>query len=286
MGIKTKCFMRVKFINLYILYLAILTSACSQSFQNNSFNIIPAGKTIQERFEIPREYKRIEYDSGSFSHYLQHLSLKPHNTPVYLYNGIKKVPSFHAAIIDMSVGDKDLQQCADAIMRLRAEYLYAQKRYDDICFHFTNGFKFEYSKWKKGYRIQVKGNSVHWVNKQSPDKGYETFLSYMQTVFIYSGTLSLSKELIKKNISDLKPGDVFIIGGSPGHAVIVVDHIRNISTGKKYFMIAQSFMPAQSIHILVNLNDKNLSPWYAQDFESYLLTPEWTFSRNNLMAFE
>ena len=52
--------------------------------------------------------------------------------------------------------------------------------------------------------------------------------------------------------TSLQPGDVFIKGGSPGHAVIVVDVAIYTQTGKKVFLLAQSYMPAQQIHILVN----------------------------------
>ena len=42
-------------------------------------------------------------------------------------------------------------------------------------------------------------------------------------------------------------GDVLIQGGSPGHAVIVVDMAENPATGEKLYLLAQSYMPAQDI---------------------------------------
>jgi hypothetical protein len=44
-------------------------------------------------------------------------------------------------------------------------------------------------------------------------------------------------------------------------------------------------MPAQDIHILKNFNDKELSPWYSEDFGSVLETPEWDFDRNSLRRY-
>ena len=47
-------------------------------------------------------------------------------------------------------------------------------------------------------------------------------------------------------------GDVFIKGGFPGHAVVVLDMAENDRTGQRVFLLAQSYMPAQDIHIMKN----------------------------------
>ena len=107
----------------------------------------------------------------------------------------------------------------------------------------------------------------------------------MRSIFNYAGTASLTKELKSKKIKEIEAGDVFIWGGFPGHAIIVVDVAEHTESGKKIFMVAQSYMPAQSIHILRNFNNHNLSPWYTEDFGPQLETPEWTFERNSLKTF-
>ena len=80
-------------------------------------------------------------------------------------------------------------------------------------------------------------------------------------------------------------GDVFILGGFPGHAVLVVDVCENKSTGEKLFLIQQSYMPAQEIHVLKNLNNSEISPWYSVNFSGDLETPEWTFTKEQLMRW-
>ena len=104
-------------------------------------------------------------------------------------------------------------------------------------------------------------------------------------VFAYAGTLSLAKELNTVSVGEMKIGDVFIQGGSPGHAVIVVDMAENITTGKKVFMLAQSYMPAQDIHVLKNPDNRKISPWYGVDFGEELNTPEWKFFKKDLKRF-
>ncbi|MDP4798208.1 MAG: DUF4846 domain-containing protein, partial [Crocinitomicaceae bacterium] len=176
-------------------------------------------------------------------------------------------------------------QCADAVMRLRAEYLWSQKKYSAIHFNFTNGFRANYSEWMKGKRISVNGNSVSWVQNKPASNTSTDLWAYMEVIFNYAGTLSLSKELNTVALKDMQIGDVFILGGSPGHAVIVVDKATNTKTGKQVFILAQSYMPAQEIQVLINPNDEVNSPWYSLDFGEILETPEWDFKATQLMRF-
>lgn len=245
-----------------------------------------SGTTIEERFSVPSGFERIAVQEGSFEEYLRQLPLKPHGTEVKYYDGRIKPREVHEAVIDIDVGDRDLQQCADAVMRLRAEYLYRNGLYDKIHFNFTNGFRADYNKWVQGYRISVNNNTVSWVKRTGYSTDYASFRSYMDMVFAYAGTLSLSREMQPVSIEEMKIGDVFIKGGSPGHCVIVVDMAENKDSGEKLFMLAQSYMPAQDIHILKNPESENLSPWYSLDFREQLATPEWIFTKDQLMRFE
>lgn len=244
------------------------------------------GITIQERFNTPKDYKRTSVEKDSFEEYLRAFPLKPHGSEVHYFDGrVKKNNSIYDGVLDIDVGERDLQQCADAVMRLRAEYLYKNKKYDDIHFNFVGGFNAEYSKWKQGYRISMSGNKATWIKTASPSTDYESFRKYMNIVFAYAGTASLHKELNSVNIKDMKIGDVFIQTGNPyGHAVIVVDMAEN-SKGEKAYMLAQSYMPAQDIQILSNRNNIELSPWYSLDSGEIVSTPEWKFTINDLKRF-
>lgn len=246
--------------------------------QQPSLLVIPTGKTIAERFALPQGFTRGISAKNSFGEYLQSILLKPNGSLVHFYNGQEKPNKVAAAVLNVDVGTKDLQQCADAVMRLRAEYLYQNKLYDALHFNFTNGFKAEYTKWRNGYRIVVKGNKVSWIKTTKESISYESFKDYLNIVFTYAGTASLSQELKMINPRQMQIGDVLIRGGSPGHAVIVVDMAINTKTKKKLFMVAQSFMPAQDIHILINKNNPAISPWYELDENAEEInTPEWTF---------
>jgi hypothetical protein len=247
--------------------------------------INPNGATVQTRFNVPEGYERKTFHENSFENFLRNLPLKPAGTKVKYYNGEVKNLEVADAVVDIDVGNKDLQQCADAVMRLRGEYFYSLKEYDKISFNLTNGFKTDYSDWMKGNRMVVRGNKTSWRKSAEPSNTYKDFRSYMDLIFSYAGSLSLSKSMHSKNIHDISIGDVFIIGGSPGHAVIVVDVAENKS-GEKLFMIAQSYMPAQDIEILKNTGDENLSPWYSTaNLTKDLITPQWNFTIDQLKTW-
>lgn len=265
-----------------------LTEYTHETTKKYSGIINPDGQTLETRILTPEGFERTITDENSFAEYLKQLPLKPHGSEVTFYNGSTK-PNYdvYDAVVDLNIGKKDLHQCADAVMRLRAEYLWNQKQYDKIHFNFTNGFRVDYSEWIKGKRIVVKENKTYWILSSSPTNTYQDFWKYMEIIFSYAGTISLSKELKPVNIDDLKIGDVFIQGGSPGHAIIVVDLALNHQTKEKIFLLAQSYMPAQEIQILKNPDNNNkISPWYSVDFGEILETPEWTFYKTDLKRFE
>lgn len=253
---------------------------------NQSSIINTEGSTIAERILCPSGFERINAETNSFSDYLRSFTLKPHLSKVHLYNGqLKWRQDVHEAVLDIDVGKRDLQQCADAVMRLRAEFLYKEKQFENISFQFTNGFDAVYSKWMEGFRIKVRGNKVEWYKVEDYENDYSSFRKYLNMVFAYAGSLSLETELADTDFMMMKIGDILIQGGSPGHAVIVVDMAIHKKSGEKIFLLAQSYMPAQEIHILRNPDNKSISPWYSINQTDPIETPEWRFYKSDLKTF-
>lgn len=247
--------------------------------------INPEGQTIIERHLTPKGYIRVGVDKDSFGDFLRNQKLKTYGEKALYYDGREKTKGgVYDSVIDVEIGDRDLHQCADAVMLLRGEYLYSIGKYEDISFNFVSGFKAEYRKWMEGYRIKVDGNNVSYYKATEKSNSYEDFRKYMNMVMAYASTLSLEKELKPVDIEDIKIGDVFIIGGSPGHAVIVVDMAIN-DDNEKIFILAQSYMPAQQTQILINPMDEDISPWYSLKGKEKLSTPEWTFQLDELKRF-
>lgn len=277
--------MKGKFLFIVAILMVIF---CLFSFSktNNTTKSNLLGNTILKRFQPPLGFVREEESKTSFGSFLRNLPLKPLGSNVLYFDGtVKSNRNVYEAVVNLPIGKQDLHQCADAVLRLRADYFYSQKQYDKIHFNFTNGFRVDFSKWVTGYRIAIKGNKTSWVKTAKPSDSYETYWKYLETVFMYAGTASLENELTAIKVSDIKIGDVFIKGGFPGHAVIVVDIVVNPKNNQKIMLLAQSYMPAQEIQILKNPNNSSLNPWYVADFGTTLKTPEWTFSSSQLKRF-
>ena len=253
-----------------------------------SLSKINEGKnTIKERFPAPENYSWIEEKPDSFGYYLENFHLKKYGSPVLKYDGTEiATQNLHEAIFDIDTGTKDLQQCADALIRLRAEYLFKTKKFDEIKFHFTSGDLMTWNDYKSGTRAFVKGNSVQFKKTESFDDSYENFRKYLDLIFNYAGTISLNKEtkpVLQTN--DLKTGDLLITAGSPGHIVFIVGVAEN-QNGEKRFLLAQGFTPAQSIHVLKNPFNPNISPWYELDVNSpETKTARYFFEPSNFRSF-
>ena len=162
-------------------------TSCSQPHNNvqaevtvNNTNdqakrIDSAAKTMVSRYAAQSGYQRLSYEKSTFQYYLSNFPLKSIDAKVYYYNGEPKAnKAVYASAFDIDVGKKDLQQCADVIIRLRAEYLYGQKRHNEIHFDFTNGFGVDYTKWAEGYRLKISGNNTSWYKAKEEDYSYKT----------------------------------------------------------------------------------------------------------------
>lgn len=261
--------MPAKYLLIFLVYSASCSSQDNEHQQerysaptNNA--ALPSRPENVKQIALPKGYQRLSAGDGSFQEYLHGIRIKKDKT-VYLYNGDeKKNQSAQYAVLDIPVGSQDLQQCADAVMRLRAEYLFSTQRFEQIVFTDNEGKSYQY---KQPY------------TRANLDR-------YLLKVFGMCGSASLSKQLQLKDINSLAAGDVFIRGGFPGHAVIVIDVAVN-DQGKKIFMLAQSYMPAQDIHILLNpVAEDGMQPWYkVDDIDEELVTPEYTFKKVELKTW-
>jgi Domain of unknown function (4846) len=277
-------------MSIYIQLLSALLFTVSSCINaENSIETKPTNKitginpeTIRG-ISLPQGFNYVDDGDSAYSNWLLDLKLKKSKT-VYLYNGkLKSNQDAQYAVMNIDIGKKDLVQCADAAMKLRADYLFEKHLYDQIKFLATSGDEISFENWLKGVRWKAQGDKLipYTINKVRNNIQQEYNL-FMELVFSYCGTYSLSKQLKVVNDSrTIQPGDIFVYGGFPGHAVTVMAVAKN-DEDEKIFLLSQGYMPAQDIHILKNYANTDISPWYAITDIYPLYTPQWQFDSGSL----
>lgn len=223
----------------------------------------------------------VAYPADTWKYFLQHLPEK--KAPIVDYTG-KPISNQakHFSILDYDVGTADLQQCADALIRLRSEYLFSQHKCNEIGFHFCSGQYYSFNMYCKGLRPKANGNKVNFVSAKPADSTHQALRDYLNFVYAYASTISLCKEL--KAADDFETGTVIIFPGSPGHTCIITDEAIT-SNGEKIYKLAEGYMPAQSIYILSNPYDESINPWYRLN-KKEILTASCDFKSFQLKKFE
>ncbi|HET6769303.1 MAG TPA: DUF4846 domain-containing protein, partial [Chitinophagaceae bacterium] len=173
---------------------------------------------------LPNGFGYVNEGDSAYADWLLDLKLKK-NKPVHLFDGkLKANQDVHYGVLDIDIGKKDLIQCADAAIKLRADYLFEKNRFGEINFIATSGDKISFESWLKGTRWKVRGNKLAtYTTAPNVNNILNDYHAFMRLVYSYCGTYSLSNQLNPVNgIGSIQPGDIFIKGGFPGHAVIVM----------------------------------------------------------------
>jgi hypothetical protein len=229
-------------------------------------------ETLEARFPVEAGFARVAVEPGSMAAFLRTLPVAPKGTPVVSFQGATILAPDDprlAAVVAIDVGDKDLQQCADSIIRLHAEWRRASGR-TDVSYKSLSGFAMPYERWKKGERIVLRGNDLAWTGGGRPDDSRASFRAYLDQVFSWANTTALARDAKKVKRSDLAAGDFFVLAGSPGHAVMILD-VAVSPDGKKRALIGQGYMPAQSFHVV---RPDGGGVWFSLDGDD-VKTPFW-----------
>lgn len=239
-------------------------------------------RTVGERFTPPPGFVRVEAADGSFGAFLRGLPLAPEGTPVVTDRGVTIRPAEEvAAVAAMDLIGSNLQQCADAIIRLRATWARGRGDLAALDFPFTSGDRFPYAAYLAGKRPVPKGTGVTWKTVAPRPDSDEAFRQWLGIVMTYAGTISLERML--RPVADApRIGDVVIEAGSPGHAMVIMD-LAHDSQGRYAALLGQSYMPAQTFHVV--LNPQGDSPWFLLAPGEPLQTHDWRFAALRLRRF-
>ncbi len=229
--------------------------------------------TLEQRFTTPAGFTRVAETPHGFGAWLRGLPLAARGTPVKSYDGSVLHPASDrriAAVAAIDVGTADLQQCADAVIRLDAEWRWSGGK-RDMSYRAASGTPLPFARWARGERVVPRGRDIAWQPMAKPASTHAALRRYLDTVFAWANTVSLSRQAKPVAPADLRPGDFFVMGGNPGHTVLVLD-VATAKDGTRVALLGQSYMPAQSYQVL---RDVNGSAWFALDPSKDVFTPFW-----------
>lgn len=228
-------------------------------------------RPLEASIAPPPGFARVSLDANAFGAWLRTLPLRAEGAPVRSYRGDQLLApgdSRLAAVAELDVGRADLQQCADSIIRLHAEWLWSRGRQADIRYPVTSGDLAIWSRYAAGERPRVEPRKLHWEPGARADASRGAFARYLDVVFSYASTVSLGRAS-KRPRDDAAPGDFFVLPGGPGHAVLVLDVARD-PAGHRVALLGQGYMPAQDFHVLAGPEHG----WYSLEGEA-VDTPFW-----------
>ena len=193
--------------------------------------------TLRDAYPPPAGTQRLAGDA--FATWLGAMRVLPPSVPVRTHDG--KVVAGHkgARVIDLPMVPGNLQQCADALIRVRAEWLRATG--GEVMYHATSGDPIPWTRWQAGERPFEQGRGLAW--RPGDRGGWE---AYLAAVMRWAGTASLAA-YDTDAVQNPKAGDVLVMGGYPGHAVMLLDVVKRGSD--HLALIGESYMPAMNFHV-------------------------------------
>ena len=225
----------------------------------------PWPRSLVEAYPAPAGAQRVEVDA--FGAWLRALRLADPAVPVRTWQGREVPGDFHVVILPLVPGD--LQQCADSALRLRAEWL--REAGQPVLFHATSGDPMPWERYRAGERAYDAGGRLAW--RAGEPASWE---QYLAALFTWAGTRSLARDTVAA--AEPRPGEVLVLPGSPGHAVVLLDLAER--GPERFVLVGQGYMPAQDFHLVRG----PVAGWFR--WELPLQVGPWTFPADSLRAWK
>jgi hypothetical protein len=210
--------------------------------------------TLESRFKPPPGYTRVPVQPDSFGAWLRGLPMAPADTAVTRFDGTVTRPAddeYLAGVVAIDLGTTDLQQSADALVRLHAEWLWSRGARGEISYPGATRLSMPLARWEKGQRVVAEGANVYWALRAEPVTiDYAEFRHFLDQVFTWVNSTSLTRRAARvEDPASLAPGDFFLHTKPPGHVAVVLDLAAKPS-GERLALLGQALSPAESIHVV------------------------------------
>ena len=179
--------------------------------------------------------------------------MAPESTPVLRFDGSVAHAAddeYVAGVVAIDIGSADLQQSADVVIRLHAEWQWSRDQRDASSYQGGTKLNMPLSRWEKGQRIISQGPNPFWAVQTKPvPADYSEFRRYLDIVFTWANSASLARRAEPVEATTLTPGDFFLHTKPPGHAAIVLD-IAEKPSGERVALLGQALNPTESVHVI------------------------------------
>jgi hypothetical protein len=221
--------------------------------------------TIKNSIPVPKGYQRKGYPQGSYSNWLQNLTIK-NNKSILDYRGQSVESGFYNVFGVAQIPllfKADLEQCADFAMRFWAEYHKAEGKLNTLFLFDYNGRKVDFGKSGK------------------------TFVQFLRSAFANTNSHSIKNGCKTISANELRPGDMFVQNerGGIGHVSIIMD-LCHSQEGKELLLVGYSFMPAQEFHVEKAEDQYGIQGWFTREGYERYLADHLNFGRPVLRRFE
>jgi hypothetical protein len=227
----------------------------------------------------PAGFVRVPLEPKTFGAFLRTLPLAPAGTKLLAFDGRPLYDDGKhdaiAAIVAMDVGKADLQQCADSVIRMHAEWLWSRGEQKRAEYKTLSGVPLSFDRWARGWRTHLEGPKLVEAPGAAPiaSPSHAQYRTWLDGVFTWANTGSLARDTRPVSLADLAPGDFMVMEGSPfGHAVLVLD-LAKAPDGRVALLLGQGYMPAQRFQVL---RPSPASPWFVLEKDAKeIVTPFW-----------
>ncbi|MBD5269834.1 MAG: DUF4846 domain-containing protein [Bacteroides sp.] len=261
-----KNYFTLLYLGLFLTFTGISGCGSSESRQDTDSDTIilnednksdfSDSQTVRTRYHLPAGFYRTTPSRGSWEEFLQNLPLTGKDAAPFVFNGVQREQQGYTSVADVDTDSLDLHHSVNAVVRLRAEYLFDSGQYDKIHFTLNNNSRCDFLKWAQEFQASDNEKKAG-SNDSSKENGFShgVFLTYLRFILAHIDQKSFLSDMEEISEENFGIGTVIIDSKPPYACAIVVDYIKagvdkNGLNDSDAVLLAQGGILSQDIVIL------------------------------------